>query len=419
MGFASVAVVRGVVKPTRYLCVREVQNSIRESVHRTLADRIQDLGYGQYYEIQRDAIYGVGPALGTEFIFAGIKNDPGKIKSFANADVCWIEEAQNVEEASWRILIPTIRGRARREGDTSFRMMSEIWLTLNPTDEDLPKGYTYQHYVIGKLPDCRRVEINFDDNPWFPEELELERQSDLERIKDAPDEIGKIQLQARYDHVWGGKPLRFPAGAFFTEAQLLVDGKPIEMPTSCDVVYVTVDSAMKSTNNHDGLAVAYWARSQHVGHPLVLLDWDLRQIDGALLPEYFPSVLKRANELANQCRARVGSKGALIEDKSSGTILIQHGMKNGWPVKAIPSKFTSLGKSERGFAVSEHVHAGKVKMTQLAFDKIVTYHGVSKNHMLSQVTGFSPTIANDMKEDDAYDAFVYGVAMGLGSREGF
>ena len=72
--------------------------------------------------------------------------------------------------------------------------------------------------------------------------------------------------------------------------------------------------------------------------PLV---WSIAQIEGALLETWLPTVFERLEELSLLCRARGGSVGAWIEDKNSGTVLLQHALRRGMRVNAIDSKLTS------------------------------------------------------------------------------
>jgi hypothetical protein len=407
-GFTGMAVALGTVRRLRVLCVREVQNSIRESIHRLLSDRIAGLGLSRHYDVQREGIY--GPS-GTEFIFAGMRNDPGKIRSAEGIDVCLVEEGQKISDESWRTLIPTIR-----------TLGSEFWVCFNPM---LEKDSTYQRFVVETPPDCRRVEVNWDDNPWFPQVLDLERRHALQRIADARDTTGKANLQRLYDHVWGGQPLRY-LGAFFSEGSLLVNGLALpDMPLPVDVVFATIDTALKTGLQHDGVGVIYWGysrrRSTQYGKPaLFILDWDLKQIEGGMLAEWLPGVFATLQGLAKECKAIKGSIGAYIEDKVSGTVLIQQARhRKLGPVWPIDSKFTSIGKSARAASIDMHVHAEDVKMCQRAYDRTVSYHGDEKNHLLSQVLDFNPMAEEDAKEDDLLDCFCYGIAVTLGNTKGF
>lgn len=175
-GFALMAAVRALSQPTRFLCAREFQTSIRESVHQEIVEAIEEHGLASAFEYGESFIR--CPATGSEFIFKGLRRNHRQIKSLAGVDVCWIEEAEAVPEQSWRVLIPTIR-----------KPGSEIWLTWNPESKD---SATDRRFVQNPPEDARIVEMNFDDNPWFPPELEKERIRDMAMDPDL------------YAHVWEG-----------------------------------------------------------------------------------------------------------------------------------------------------------------------------------------------------------------------
>lgn len=172
-------------RPIRVLCVREVQKSIKESSKRLLDDTIQTLGLGTFFDCQRDVIKG---ANGAEFAFAGLRDHTAdSLKSYEGFDYCWVEEAHSVTELSASILIPTIR-----------KPGSELWWSYNPDQED-----DYVHQVAETPdPDVLVVDINWRDNPWFPAELELERNRLLRINADL------------YAHVWEGQ-CRSAAGLMF------------------------------------------------------------------------------------------------------------------------------------------------------------------------------------------------------------
>lgn len=211
-------------------------------------------------------------------------------------------------------------------------------------------------------------------------------------------------------------------GSFFMEPSLLVDGKPVPMPALCDMVFATVDTAIKTGKEHAGSGVVFWAftsRPEGDKHA-VILDWDLTQIEAASLQEWVPLIFRRLQNLAHICHARLGSIGAFIEDKASGTVLLQQGAhpQNEWPVHAIDSKLTAMGKQERGIDVSPYVHQGMCKISEYAYNKVVPYKGVSKNHLLSQVLGFYMGMKDDAPMD-LFDCFCYGLALSCGNRMGF
>lgn len=186
-GFARALLIIGRAKKMRFLCAREVQKSIKQSVHKLLTDQIHALGLGEFYQILETEIRG---ANGTEFSFTGLATHTvDSIKSYEGCDICWVEEAQFVSKRSWDVLIPTIR-----------KPGSEIWFTFNP---ELETDETFQRFVVTPPPDCVVVEMNYNDNPWFPDELEAERL----HCKEA-DPKG-------YDNIWEGKCKPAVAGAIY------------------------------------------------------------------------------------------------------------------------------------------------------------------------------------------------------------
>lgn len=205
--------------------------------------------------------------------------------------------------------------------------------------------------------------------------------------------------------------------AFFSEASLLVDGQAVEWPERCDQIFAVIDTALKDNIEHDGTAVTYYARNKYYGTPLTILDWDVLQIEGALLEEWLPSVIQRCEDLATQCGARQGSMGVWIEDKASGIVLIQQGQRRGLPVFAIDGDLTAMGKEGRALSVSGYVYRGLVKISRYAHDKVVNFKGQTRNHLISQVCGFRMGQKDGPR--DLFDTFCYGVAISLGDSEGY
>lgn len=174
---ARALVIMASSKKLRILCTREVQNSIKDSVHKLLKDQIEMLGLNPWFRITNESITS---STGSEFLFKGLRFDPLGIKSTEGVDICWVEEAQSVSSDSWSILIPTIR----KEG-------SEIWVTFNPGEESDP---TYQRFIVSPPDDSITVEVNYYDNPYLPETLRKE----MEYCK-------RVDYDA-YEHIWLGKP---------------------------------------------------------------------------------------------------------------------------------------------------------------------------------------------------------------------
>lgn len=206
--------------------------------------------------------------------------------------------------------------------------------------------------------------------------------------------------------------------AFFSLPSMLVKGEPVERPKRVDGVFAVVDTAVKTGKDNDGTAVTFWGLINNVPSPLVILDWDILQIEGSLLETWLPTIFQRLEALARDCKSRNGSLGVHIEDKSTGMVLLQQALKRGWPAHPINGKLTGMGKDERCISVSGDVYNGKVKLSREAYDKVMVYKDVSQNHLVSQVTGFR---VGDKKAatraDDLLDTFCYGIAIAIGNPE--
>lgn len=173
----------------RFLCAREFMNSIDDSVYSLLVDQIEQMGFADQFDIQATVIYGPNDSV---FKFVGLSRNIKSIKSKHNFDVLWIEEAEDVPEKTWDIIIPTIRKGG-----------SEIWIGFNPADET---DATYQLLVAPYIAEVNRNGYYEDDeiyvrkvsmaedNPWAPKEL-VEHSAKL-----------KIQNYKKWLHIYGGEP---------------------------------------------------------------------------------------------------------------------------------------------------------------------------------------------------------------------
>lgn len=186
-GFADALLVTSHQTQYRNLCCREHMDSIKESVHQLLKDRIDALGLSVAYEVQNNVIR--HRFNGSLFTFSGLRINPGDLKSLEAYDRAWIEEARNVTKRSLDILTPTIR----KDG-------SEIWISFNT---ELETDEVYNRYVTHKPDNCITVEVNWRDNPWFNNILNDERKACLERDPDG------------YLTIWEGKPRIALEGAVY------------------------------------------------------------------------------------------------------------------------------------------------------------------------------------------------------------
>lgn len=163
----------------RSVCVREIQKSLNQSVKRLLETKIEAMNAGAYFEVQ-DAVIKSRKADGA-IIFQGMQNHTAdSIKSLEGYDCAWVEEAQSLSQRSLDLLRPTIR-----------KPNSELWFTWNPSESTDPVDVLLRGDKVP--PGSVIVEVNFDDNPWFPDVLRAEMEYDRDRDPD------------KYAHVWRGQ----------------------------------------------------------------------------------------------------------------------------------------------------------------------------------------------------------------------
>lgn len=179
----------------RILCAREIQGSIKNSVHKLLVDIIRKYKLHNLFKITEEYIKTIN---GSEFIFKGIKQDPTQIKSMANIDLCWVEEAETVSKNSWQLLLNTIRADN-----------SEIWVSFNPKTYENP---AYQMFIVNPRPSTKAVKVNYDINPYFLKSPLYEQM-----LKDKQDDY------SWYLHIWEGEILKISNAVIFKDKFIVDD----------------------------------------------------------------------------------------------------------------------------------------------------------------------------------------------------
>ena len=167
------------------LCLREMQNTIEDSVHALLSSQIRDHHWSNF-EITDKAIRLKGEDV---FKFRGMARNVDGVKSMFGFKWSWFEEAQAASVKSLEALTPTIRDAE-----------SELWFTLNPGSSADPMSARFIQPFYSQLSKDGYYEddlhmilwINYTDNPWH-KELEPERLFDE-----------KNKSSSAYRHKWLG-----------------------------------------------------------------------------------------------------------------------------------------------------------------------------------------------------------------------
>jgi phage terminase large subunit len=175
--FAELMIERQIAERIDAVCIRENQKSLDQSVKKLLENKIEKMNAGAYFDVQDKRILG---ANGGRIIFQGMQNHTAEsIKSLEGYDVAWVEEAQTMSQKSLDMLRPTIR-----------KAGSELWFSWNPRFDTDPVDVLLRGE--NPPPGALVVEANYEDNPWFPEELKAEMEYDRGRDPE------------KYLHVWRG-----------------------------------------------------------------------------------------------------------------------------------------------------------------------------------------------------------------------
>lgn len=201
---AGAMILWAVFAPCKILCAREFQNSIADSVHSLLEWHIDDLGLRDRFLVTKNSIKNQNTK--SEFLFKGLKNNVNSIKSLSSVTHCWVEEAASVSEHSWKILLPTIRAPGSR-----------IIMTANPEGED---DFLSRRWITNPCENTKAIRVNYDKNPYFPQELENERQYALNLITSAPNEDARMQAKSDYEHIWEGEFKRILAAQVIRRAEI-------------------------------------------------------------------------------------------------------------------------------------------------------------------------------------------------------
>jgi hypothetical protein len=363
-GVARALLILGASRPVRILCAREFQNSIKESVHKLLDDQIDALGLRAFYQVLDTEIRGRN---GTEIIFEGLRRNATKIKSMEGINIAWIEEAQTVSKASWDLLIPTIRAAG-----------SEIWVTFNP---DLDEDDTYQRFVIAPPSNATVRLVNWNDNPWFPDELRAEK-----------DDLQAKDLDA-YDNVWGGLTKRKVVGALWSKEMIGLhrhgawasEEDRLALRANLRRIVVSVDPS--------GCSGPDDVRSDEIGITVQGTDAQgdgvlLEDLSGRFSPEQWG---KRAVDAMDRWRA-----DRIIAEKNFGGAMVESTIRvarRSAPVKLITA---SRGKQQRAEPVAALYEKGRIK------------HVGHFPELERQMTMFSTAGFQGKRSPDRADAMVWG-----------
>lgn len=281
--FGEAVIERLIEEPnTKIICIREVQKSLEFSSLQLLKDKINKMGVGHYFEIQKNRIMTVkGKGI---VIFQGMQDHTAEsVKSLEGFDVAWVEEAQSMSNRSLELLDPTIR----KEG-------SELWFSWNPNLDTDPVEQIFKNNDNAVL-----VHVNYLDNPF---------------VTDATKEMAertRANNVLKYNHIWLGDYMKEIEGALWNGDMLQASRvNKDEIPDLTRIV-VAIDPSVTGNAKSDETGIVVAGRTANDNTYYVLEDCSLRGTPDQWIRR---AVVKYHEYQADRIIAEVNNGGDLVEN---------------------------------------------------------------------------------------------------------
>jgi phage terminase large subunit len=244
--FALMTAVKGYMwgragRKGQILCGREFMNSLDDSSLEEIKTAIKSIDWlNDYYEVGEKYIRSKDGNI--SYTFVGLRRSLDAIKSKARILLAWIDEAEHVSEMAYMKLLPSVREES-----------SEVWISYNPESK---YSATHNRFRVNTPDNSKICEINYTDNPWFPDVLEQERLEDKDK---------RIDM---YEHIWEGGFLVFSEGAYYsTEMRRAKDEDRVG-----EVRYDRAKSVVTAWDLGIGDSTAIWF-AQFIGTEIHIIDY--------------------------------------------------------------------------------------------------------------------------------------------------
>jgi phage terminase large subunit len=342
--FAKMTAVKGMIfgmagVQGQLLCARQFMSSLDDSSMEECKRAIQDEPFlTDYYEIGDRYIKSKDGMI--QFSFAGLDRNISNVKSKGRILLCWVDEAEDVNEGAWKVLIPTLR----EEGDG---WNAELWVTWNPKRKGSPTDKRFKHPTDSRY---KIVNLNWRDNPKFPALLERQRQRDL---LERPDD---------YDHIWEG-------GYGSSQGAILakwVNEAEREGRISNDVLYDPRGSGIIVSSDIGFRDTASWWYWQPVvgGYNLLAYDGD----NGLDVDDWIPRVEEKIESIGCKKIDRIW----LPHDAKAKTFRSKHSSHEQFIKKFTESKVSIVPQSSK----SDQIAAAREVIKKCAFHATECEDGV-------------------------------------------
>jgi hypothetical protein len=189
----------------------------------------------------------------------------------------------------------------------------------------------------------------------------------------------------------------------------------VPFPLHPDCVFGVIVANMRPGRDTDGAGAVFCAFSAAPGYPLVILDWDVTEMNSRLLDDWMAGCFAKLDIFSIVTKSLTGSLGMWLPNDDTGLVFLNRADKMGFPAQIIE---TELDDVTRALTVSGSVRDKEVLLSEEAVKKIQTFKGVMKNHLLAQIAEFSPA-SKDLDGKVILNAFTHAIAISKGNIDGY
>jgi predicted phage terminase large subunit-like protein len=333
IGIADILISKSVTeKNIIILCAKQTQVSIKDSVYSLLKQRINDENLQSLFEFTDSEIRCI--LTKSKFIFKGLTDVENSIKSISNIKYAWVEEAQTVREDTWIVFTPSIRADN-----------SQIFITFNPRYED---DIVYKEFILEDNPDASVVELNWFDNPLFPNVLRKQMEAD------------KAKNYINYEYIWEGKIKKIDPHALWKPDMIVHSNKYGQLIR----IVVAIDPSVTANSNSDACGIVVCGKTDDDKY-VVLHD--------ATMIASPSEWAHKAIQLYHQYKA-----DRIVAETNQGGDLVQSVIRNIDNTVSYKGVFASKGKIIRAEPISALYEENKVIHTKVFSQlekEMLTYTG--------------------------------------------
>jgi hypothetical protein len=195
----------------------------------------------------------------------------------------------------------------------------------------------------------------------------------------------------------------------------MVCGTGIPFPLHPDCVFGVIVANMRAGKDTDGAGAVFCAHSTTPGHPLIILDWDITEMNSRLLDDWMAGAFAKLQILSVATKAIAGSMGMWFKDDTTGLVFLNRADKMGFPAQIIESELDDVN---RALTASGSVRDGEVQLSNEAVEKILNFKGITRNHLVSQIGEFNPAL-KDLDGKVVLNAFTHAITLSKGNVDGY